>query len=397
MESAKEELSRSLICLLLEEPFYGHLLSGIVRSLTTRIETAAVANNEGHVELWINPDYFLSLSAGERVAVLKHESLHLVFKHLFREPNDASHDNPLLWNIAADLVVNQFIGSKWPLPEDAITLADFAAFNLRPNRTIQEYYESLLKHSIALPICGHGQRGAKGGHSDHSQWKNASDTLGRISQESLARQIENAKHRTSGKYWSQLPSEIRRRVDEIMNRRNPSVNWRRVLRLFSASVRRNQVQLTKRRESKRYNTIPGLKFKRIQRIAVVIDTSGSIQVEELELFFSEIHAMWKANAEIHIIEADSTLQRQYLYDGKLPLFTMGGGGTSFDPAFAYLKADRHKRFDGCIYLTDGYASAPEVKPPCKLLWVISPEGHVGDHLKYGRAIQLPGSSQERSR
>ena len=47
------------------------------------------------------------------------------------------------------------------------------------------------------------------------------------------------------------------------------------------------------------------------------------------------------------------------------------------------------QFDGAIYLTDGYAEEPEIRPPCKLLWVITPDGDTGDHLKYGRTIQLP--------
>ena len=47
------------------------------------------------------------------------------------------------------------------------------------------------------------------------------------------------------------------------------------------------------------------------------------------------------------------------------------------------------QFDGCIYLTDGYAPEPEIRPPCKLIWVITPDGDAGEHLKYGRVIQLP--------
>ena len=50
------------------------------------------------------------------------------------------------------------------------------------------------------------------------------------------------------------------------------------------------------------------------------------------------------------------------------------------------------RYDGCIYLTDGEAPKPTVKPPCKLLWVITPDGRMGDQLAYGRAVQIPEGS-----
>ena len=44
------------------------------------------------------------------------------------------------------------------------------------------------------------------------------------------------------------------------------------------------------------------KVKRFQRLAVAIDTSGSISNEDLTVFFSEIHAMWRGGSEITIIE-----------------------------------------------------------------------------------------------
>jgi hypothetical protein len=51
------------------------------------------------------------LNDSERIAVLKHETLHLVFKHLFR--NRKYCTNSFLYNIAADLVVNQYIGKSY--------------------------------------------------------------------------------------------------------------------------------------------------------------------------------------------------------------------------------------------------------------------------------------------
>ena len=65
----------------------------------------------------------------------------------------------------------------------------------------------------------------------------------------------------------------------------------------------------------------------------------------------------------------------------------GGGGTDFDPVFTYIKKNRFKRFDGCIYLTDGYASEPKVVPPCKVFWLLTPEGSA-DALKFGRVVKF---------
>jgi predicted metal-dependent peptidase len=47
-----------------------------------------------------------------------------------------------------------------------------------------------------------------------------------------------------------------------------------------------------------------------------------------------------------------------------------------------------ERWDGCIYLTDGHAAAPAIRPPCKVLWVVTPNGRLGEHLKFGRAVRI---------
>ena len=98
--------------------------------------------------------------------------------------------------------------------------------------------------------------------------------------------------------------------------------------------------------------------------------------------------MWRQGAEIEIIECDAAVQRHYPYKGEFPKFVKGRGGTIFDPVFQFLKENRRMQFDGCIYFTDGYASEPTIKPPCKVFWLITPDGDIGDHLKYGRAIKL---------
>ena len=49
-----------------------------------------------------------------------------------------------LFNIAADLVVNQFIGS-WKLPDSAVTLRSFPDLELKQNQTLEWYYEKLIK------------------------------------------------------------------------------------------------------------------------------------------------------------------------------------------------------------------------------------------------------------
>ena len=128
---------------------------------------------------------------------------------------------------------------------------------------------------------------------------------------------------------------------------------------------------TSKRMSRRFGTFPGVRIKREQRVAVVIDTSGSIGLATLQVFFKEIHAVWRTGAEIQVVECDAAVQRVWPYRGRAPGSVEGGGGTAFDPAFDWLRDSRNGRVDACVYLTDGFGPEPSRKPGCPVLWVVT--------------------------
>lgn len=411
-----DEVSRGIVALLLKEPFYGHLLSGVVRRIDDKVGTAAVSLTPHGLHLIVNPEFFMKeLKKDERVAVIKHEALHLLFRHLYRpliQRGDAK-----LFNIAADLVVNQHV-APWPLPEMAVTLRAFPDMDLEANQTLEWYYEKLKSLNDAMQsgkstgspqseealqrVMGEPQQG------DHSFWfagggegfgESGPDGAGgpalteglRSAMEAdLERHLLRARDRSADKGWGLLPAEIRTELEAIAQRRKPQIDWKRTLRLFASSGYRTEVVATQRRMSKRFGTFPGIRIRRKQRLAVVIDTSGSISMPVLEVFFREIHGIWRNDADVIVIECDAAVQRTYSYRGETPKAVEGGGGTAFDPALAWVRDPRNGPFDACIYLTDGCASVPDVRTRCPLLWVVTADGSVGEHLKFGRVIQLPG-------
>ena len=411
VKNINDEISRCIIQLLLKEPFYAHLLSGIVRNYTDEISTAAVGIKDGKANLFINEQFFLKelTTFSSRVAVIKHETLHLLFKHLFRM--DLKQYNLKVFNIAADIVVNQYIGN-WDLPKSAVTLSSFPDLNLVKDESVEWYYKKItdLKTEIekskknknnssidtdysnlSSPLSASSLERilTSDSHSNHSMWGICDSTNNVISAETdLDRLIIQAKDRTSIKDYGNIPLELQTLINVIIDKRNPKINWKRALKIFSSSSRKTKVNYTIKKISKRYGTRPGTKIRRYQKLAVAIDTSGSIETNDFDLFFSEIHSMWNNGAEIEIIECDAAVQRCYNYNGKIPKYIQGGGGTSFDPVFKYINKERFKKYDGCIYLTDGYAPEPTVKPNCKVFWIITPDGIVGDHLKFGRIVKI---------
>lgn len=411
--TASDEVSRSIVALLLKEPFYGHLLSGVVRRIDDKVPTAAVSLTPNGLHLIVNADFFMkALKKDERVAVIKHEALHLLFRHLYRPL--IQRGDPKLFNIAADLVTNQHV-SPWPLPDMAVTLRMFPDMDLQANQTLEWYYEKLLTLKKAMdsgqPTHSPQSEAAleralsEPQQGDHSHWyahggegfdgrkgqPELSEGLRQALESDLERHLLRARDRAASKGWGLLPAEIQTELNAIAERRKPQIDWKRTLRLFASSGYRTEVVPTHRRMSKRFGTFPGIRIRRKQRLAVVIDTSGSISEGVLEVFFREIHGIWKNDADVVVIECDAAVQTTYPYKGKAPKAITGGGGTQFDPALEWVRNPRNGPFDACIYLTDGQASAPVLKPRCPLLWVVTADGSTGEHLKFGRVIQLPDS------
>jgi predicted metal-dependent peptidase len=163
------------------------------------------------------------------------------------------------------------------------------------------------------------------------------------------------------------------------------IDWRKELRAFTKRAGEAQITSTMTRRSKRFGTHPASKITRTQRIAIAVDTSGSMSDEEFKQAISEVRGALQGNAEVILIQADAVVDNVEIYKGKLPelarVTRCGGGGTAFDDPLLYVKTkgrlDKHSEFpkignvDGMVYITDGYAPAPELDsyPKCKVLWL----------------------------
>lgn len=397
-------MSKAAFALLLKEPFYAHMLAGLPREASDRVETAAVGWDGSQVRLVVNPQFFRTLPGdAERTAVLKHEVLHVVFRHLFRR---AKRD-VTLENIAADLVVNQLV-TPWPLPASAVTLNCFPDLQLEADRSVDYYYDRLagLRDPSALPEAspaGHGggshSRGAEaaplsaaalarlcaaGGRGDHSLWTTQESPAVTAAAYTVEASVLRARDRVGATGWGMLPSALQEAFAEIEANRAPRIDWRRAVRLFIAATGCTTVGNTMRKVSKRYGTRPGIKIRRSRRLLVAIDTSGSIDTRMVARFFREIHGMSHSGSSITIAECDAAVQAVYRYKGRPPKTIQGRGGTSFDPVFTWMLAQRP--FDGCVYLTDGVADDPVVKPRCRVLWALfRPRARP---LPFGRTVLL---------
>lgn len=382
-----EEVSKSSIDLLLKEPFYSHFFSTLnkeVVSENSNIETMAVGLSNKSFVLYINPVFWDNklASRAHRYGVIKHEVLHLVFKHLI--VYDSTLDQRLL-NIAMDLVVNQYIESN-QLPEGSILLSTFPELNLFYDQTHIYYYEKLnsllkdieSKQGLCDSISAKNLNSISiksNGLERHRLWDVISK-LGKTEKSVLDYQINNllniARNKTSLKSYGELPAGVKLYLDNIFIKEEQLVNWKRILKLFSESSSKTYLKNTLKRPSRRYGTNPGIKIKRKQKLLVAIDTSGSIDDSEYTDFFSELLHIYRTGAEIRVVECDARIQNKYDFKGIAPKLVHGGGGTSFDPPIKYVNTEFE--CDGLIYFTDGIALSPTLKCRSPILWVISKHG-----------------------
>jgi predicted metal-dependent peptidase len=397
MQRILEELSRTGIELLLREPFFAHLFGSINKEVVGEghaVDTLAVGLGHGTLTLFVNARFWdeqLSEPA-HRYGVVKHEMLHLVFRHLqIQEPQLDS----LLLNVAFDLVVNQYIARE-QLPDDSIFLESFPDLQLLPGQTWFYYYKKMEElrqgaggKSAGTPSAEMLQKIRSDSHGleRHQPWRelrSRSELEKNVADVHLDSLLRTAHQRTNAHAWGAMPGEVKEAVQGRLQRTRADVDWRTVLRLFAGSAYKTRLDNTLKRPSKRYGTTPGLKLRRRQKLLVALDTSGSIGAEELETFFREIYHLWRAGSEVEVVECDVRITRRYRYRGVTPETVHGRGGTDFREPLELANRDRP---DAVIYFTDGFAMPPDLRVRVPVLWVLTRKGLEASHSTYGK---LPG-------
>lgn len=411
-------IEKVCIQLLLREPFYGHFLMGVPKAFDLNVPTAAVSLFERQmVKLRINPQFWDSISEPHRYGLVKHEVLHIVLRHLVFLKNYA---NRAIFNIAADLVVNQFIAPE-QLPDGAVTLEFFKPLEkshglfLEKDKGVDYYYEKLLQFlqkQAKMPdmVTGGGgdngiseeeQRSAAAVLHQMDQWlQEESEAMAkhrfwdefaaldssetRVMEQFIKNATKQALQRTRLKTHGRLPGKLLEELEAAVADKS-LFNWRRVLRLFAASSNSTFLKNTIRRPSKRYGIVPGIRLNRRHEILLAVDTSGSVRQQDLALFFSEIYHIWRQGARVTIVECDADIQRIYPYRGETPRAVAGRGGTRFDTP---IRLANERMPDALIYFTDGYAPAPAISARMPVLWVLT-EGANPDrkHLP-GKHLQM---------
>lgn len=359
-EQAHLQLIRARTALYIEHPMYGILALRLTMVEEPSIPTLAV----NHLNIYYNPDYVLSLSASLTKSAIAHEVMHVVLAHL----NRCGSRNMRKWNAAADYVVNPL------LKDDNLEISPTWLYNAAyVGMTTDHVYALLPDDPSHSEPDGSGSWGAQDEMKPDPAGSDPSMNQAAAEELELDWEVATIGAAKIAASQGKLPASMKRFIDDITNNK---VNWKQRLRRFATDASKKDYSWARpQRRMLPYGYIlPSLHSEAMGLLVNVLDTSGSIDDYTLNLFGSEITAMWSAMSpeKTTNIYCDAKVQHVDSYDAfQKPQFKgHGGGGTDFRPPFQYIA--EHGLKPACfIYLTDGYGSFPEAPPPYPVLWVMT--------------------------
>ena len=361
-------------------PFLGSLILFAETISTDTISTAATNGRQ----ILINPEFFERLPLEQQEAVLLHEVLHAALLHV---PRGTGRDAKR-WNIAADIVVNGILTREgFDLPRDSVRVQRLERFS------VEEVYD-LLETSpwdkknfplgspdlLSKPEGDHehvltpGSLGREQTRATEAHWRNA---------------IEQASVMAETLFQGSLPASLQR---ELQTLKGGQLNWRHYLWRYLVRTPIDFRDFDRRFVGRRIY-LETLEDETVS-VAVAVDTSGSINNEQIHVFLSEVQSILLAYPHLNcqLYYADAALHGPYGLTAYASLPTpVGGGGTDFRPFFTKLTQENSPWATTiAVYLTDGYGRFPFQPPPFPVLWVVTPGGRDSAQFPFGETVRLVG-------
>ena len=346
-----------------------------------------------------------------------HELMHCILRHVDR----VGSKQPKLWNVACDLWINeQAVEAGYVMPPGGVLPG---TFKFPPKLSPEEYYVLLLKKqeeqeaakgegegesgeggepgepgegggepdlTPSKPTLGGGWCGSCAGNPvpDEPDGEESAELGGRSEAdvENIRRVTAEAVREQGAKGRGFVPSGLHRWAEEVLGA--PTIAWQTLL----ARAARNAIAYRPGAVDYRYSRVsrrqaacgfgPGRPIMPaliapVPRVALVLDTSGSMGSEDIKAGLSEASGVLRAvGADIQFCACDAKVHEMKKVRSVHALHALvkGGGGTDFHPAFEAL-AKLKERPEVVVFATDGGGSAP-AKPPAGMhvIWLL-----IGSH------------------
>lgn len=350
---------------------------------------------------------FFDFSPQEQIFVICHEALHIALRHVsrakaVREKDEANYNHALM-NVAQDALINYSL-EKYTLNEQAekpwyrmpsvgVRISGLLTPKVLQERpatswTVEELYTYLWKKQPKIEIT---EQNANGTGKATITWPDGSKTEVSIDiRESQAakgssqEEEDKWERRLQNAIMGDKPCGILRNMGEEVP--GSKTNWRSLLRQLLLTALSFTTKPSYSRPGRRYLAgvypfyIPGnIRESKLRTIAIVVDTSGSVDDSQILQFIGEILAIHKqTHTDLRLIAADAAVATDHIFTeyeqigktqkqlvSQIRGMLKGGGGTDFRPAFELLSKCPP---DVVVYLTDLAGTFPTKAPKYPVIW-----------------------------
>ena len=369
-EGADRVLRAARLWITLNRPYYSRALFACPLIPSRDVDTMAI---DANWRIYVNSEFVENRSTAATAAVLIHELNHGLRSHSRRAENlGVELGAAQVWNAAADCEIND------DLAEDGLEISDGLLpdrFGLEDGRTAEHYFQELMENATVITVtlrCGSGCTSHSADHEISTDGTDGSiegiDGLAPVEQDMLRRAVaaavrEHARNRGIGS----VPEGLRRWADQTLD---PKVDWRRALESAvrrGVHLRAGAADYTWQRPSRRDHSgetviRPGM-TRPVPDIAVVVDTSASMEDEYLAQALAEIRGILTRvvpgdGIQVFSVDADVASESRVFNARRVEL--VGGGGTDMRVG---IEAAVKTRPAAIVVITDGYTPWPATRPP----------------------------------
>ena len=282
--SPSQRLERAHVSLIRDKDYMW--LAGIIPMGKNEVvdDPTVTARTDG-----LNTEYGMQfiekLNDAELMGLVLHEKMHCAFKHLrtWRRLHD---EDSMLANMACDYVINLPINDRYKR-DGFVKLPDGGCIDEKYRDMDAGEVFALLKQDSQ----GGGKgTGGKGSGFDEHDWEGAGELTDEQAEE-LGKAIDQAL-RQGNIYASKAGANVDRAILEMLK---PKIDWRDALRDFVTNCKTGDDYTSYRRLDRRFSSqdlvLPTSYSDHVYRVAIGVDTSGSIQDKILSEFLAEVQGV----------------------------------------------------------------------------------------------------------
>lgn len=357
--------------LMLKYPMISELYYSMAIIASEEVPTLATDGRS----MWVNPDFWKTLTLELKVSALAHEVGHKMLLHCSRR----GHRDAMLWNIAADYVVNGIleqngmaIDASWIQPLDKYI-----------GWSVDAVYADLLTQAKEQAGEGEGEGEGEGQPSGPGKptsvqgdaWEDIKEVTGSPEEiEKYEAEVMTSVNKAlaTAKAMGKVPAGMEDFDDVFRPTEEPWFNHLARFMQAMSIAEYNWARTNKRTAVVHGYFSPNIYSESLGEVVVAIDCSGSVYgPAEQAGFAGHVNAILSEArpSKVHVLYFDSRIQRHEELDpGELDFRTRpkGGGGTAFEPIWNWLENYGIAPVV-CIVLTDTYGSFGS-EPEYPVIW-----------------------------